>query len=111
MAPECSPEFLALEALLFSRMEPFEQYKGHEVDLINEKHSCAIILNQDQWIRCCITSSILSYEGHFVKWSKTSLGNYGRRPYEEHLSCDARFPSMWYVRPAKAQVSLHICAV
>ena len=28
-----------------------------------------------------------------------------------HLSRDMRFPTMWYVRPAKAQTSLCICAV
>ena len=27
------------------------------------------------------------------------------------MSCDMRFPTMWYVRPAKAQTSLHIRAV
>ena len=28
-----------------------------------------------------------------------------------HLSSDMRFPTKWYVRPAKAQTSLRICAV
>ena len=28
-----------------------------------------------------------------------------------HLSCNMRYPSMWYVRPAKSQISLRICAV
>ena len=28
-----------------------------------------------------------------------------------HLSCDMRFPTIWYVRPAKAQTSLGIHAV
>ena len=28
-----------------------------------------------------------------------------------HLSCNMRPPSMWYVRPAKSQISLRICAV
>ena len=28
-----------------------------------------------------------------------------------HLSRDMRFPTMWYVRPAKAKTSLRICAV
>ena len=27
------------------------------------------------------------------------------------LSRDMRFPTMWYVRPAKPQISLHICTV
>ena len=27
------------------------------------------------------------------------------------LSCDMRFPTMWYVQPAKPQISLRICAV
>ena len=27
------------------------------------------------------------------------------------MSCDMRFPTMWYVRPAKAQTSLRIRAV
>ena len=30
---------------------------------------------------------------------------------EDHLSRDMRFPTMWYVRPAKAQISLRIRAV
>ena len=30
---------------------------------------------------------------------------------EDYLSRDMRFPTMWYVRPAKAQTSLHIRAV
>ena len=28
-----------------------------------------------------------------------------------YLSCGMRFPTMWYVRPAKVQTSLRICAV
>ena len=28
-----------------------------------------------------------------------------------YMSCDMRFPTMWYVQLAKAQTSLHICAV
>ena len=28
-----------------------------------------------------------------------------------HLSRDMRFPTMWYMRPAKARTSLRICAV
>ena len=28
-----------------------------------------------------------------------------------NMSCGMRFPTMWYVRPAKPQISLHICAV
>ena len=28
----------------------------------------------------------------------------------EYLSRDMRFPTMWYMRPAKAQTSLRICA-
>ena len=28
-----------------------------------------------------------------------------------HFSRDMRFPTMWYVRPAKLQISLRICAV
>ena len=28
-----------------------------------------------------------------------------------YLSRDMRFPTMWYVRPAKPQISLRICAV
>ena len=28
-----------------------------------------------------------------------------------HMSRNMRFPTMWYVRPAKAQTSLHISAV
>ena len=28
-----------------------------------------------------------------------------------YMSPDMRFPAMWYVRPAKAQTSLHIHAV
>ena len=31
--------------------------------------------------------------------------------YEIYLSLDMRFPTMWYVQPAKAQTSLHIRAV
>ena len=27
-----------------------------------------------------------------------------------HMRCDIRFPTKWYVRPAKAQTSLRICA-
>ena len=27
-----------------------------------------------------------------------------------YLSRNMRFSTMWYVRPAKAQISLHICA-
>ena len=27
------------------------------------------------------------------------------------MSRDMRFPTLWYVRPAKPQISLHICAV
>ena len=30
---------------------------------------------------------------------------------QSHLSCDMRYPTMVYVRPAKAQTSLRICAV
>ena len=30
---------------------------------------------------------------------------------ERHLSQCMRFPTMWYVRPAKPQISLCICAV
>ena len=29
----------------------------------------------------------------------------------QHMSCDMRFPTIWHVRPAKAQTSLHIRAV
>ena len=29
----------------------------------------------------------------------------------DKMSCDMRFPTMWYVRPAKAQTSLRIGAV
>ena len=29
----------------------------------------------------------------------------------QHLSCDMRLPTMWYVRPAKLHVSLRIRAV
>ena len=28
-----------------------------------------------------------------------------------HMSCDMRFPTMWYMRPAKTQTSLSIPAV
>ena len=28
-----------------------------------------------------------------------------------HLSRDMRFPTMWYLQPAKPHISLHICAV
>ena len=31
--------------------------------------------------------------------------------YLRYLSCGMRFPTMWYVRPAKSQISLHIRAV
>ena len=37
-----------------------------------------------------------------IKWVKN-------RQYQ--LSRDVRFPTMWYVRPAKAQTSLRISAV
>ena len=50
------------------------------LDLIKEKHLYGIILNPEQWIRCCIKSSILSYGGHFF-----SVEQCGRGPYEEHL--------------------------
>ena len=33
------------------------------------------------------------------------------RLFDWDMSCDMRFPTMWYVRPAKAQTSLCICAV
>ena len=33
------------------------------------------------------------------------------RKIHKYLSHDIRFPTMWYVRPAKAQISLRICAV
>ena len=33
------------------------------------------------------------------------------RMIETDLSRDMRFPTMWYVRPAKPQISLHIRAV
>ena len=29
----------------------------------------------------------------------------------KHMSCDLIFPIMWYVRPPKAQTSLHIQAI
>ena len=31
--------------------------------------------------------------------------------YEVYMSPDIKFPTMWYVQPAKAQISLRICAV
>ena len=31
--------------------------------------------------------------------------------YHDNMSRDMRFPTMWYVRPAKAQTSLRIRAV
>ena len=31
--------------------------------------------------------------------------------FDYNLSCGMRFPTMWYVRPAKAQTSLRTCAV
>ena len=31
--------------------------------------------------------------------------------YDKYLSQRMRFPTMWYVRPAKPQISLPICAV
>ena len=36
---------------------------------------------------------------------KLKLGN------TNYMSSDMRFPTMWYVRPAKPQISLHIRAV
>ena len=33
------------------------------------------------------------------------------KQYQDYLSHDMRFPTMWYVRPAKAQTSLRMCAV
>ena len=33
------------------------------------------------------------------------------RQRENNMSRDMRFPTMWYVRPAKPQISLRICAV
>ena len=35
----------------------------------------------------------------------------GSEMYNNYLSRDMRFPTMWYVRPAKPQISLRIRAV
>ena len=35
-----------------------------------------------------------------------------RKPVKNHyFSHDIIFPTMWYIRPAKPQISLRICAV
>ena len=42
-----------------------------------------------------------------VFYKGTALGMFAL----SDMSRDMRFPTMWYVRPAKAQTSLRICAV
>ena len=51
MPPESSPDFLAVEGLLLSLVESFEQYKKHGVSYIcsiNNISNGIIILNLDQ---------------------------------------------------------------
>ena len=47
---------------------------------------------------------------NIVKTAKTGPGS-KILDMIQYLSRDMRFPTMWYVRPAKAQTSLRICAV
>ena len=43
-----------------------------------------IILHLDQWIRCCVKSSIFSSGDYNVQKSRLNwLGNFSRRPYKE----------------------------
>ena len=57
----------------------------------------------------------LSVTGLECAFGIMQLGQIDRCPtpfiLQAHLSHDRRFPTMWYVRPAKAQTSLRICAV
>ena len=59
---------------------------------------------------------------HLTDWKKPGIkpatpGLQGRlitntmAAYANYMSGDIRFPTMWYVRPAKLQVSLRIRAV
>ena len=44
-----------------------------------------------------------NYDGRMDIWTEEQSGNY--------MSRAMRFPAMWYVRPAKPQISLRICVV
>ena len=68
------------------------------VDLINEKRLCVIILNLDQWIRCCLKSFILSSSGKFLcpgclqnLLSKFAKGHYEEQLCEVNLNLDKPF--------------------
>ena len=45
-----------------------------------------------------------NYKQHLIHWSRFRI-------ITKHLSQCRRFPTMWYVRPAKPQISLRIGAV
>ena len=52
----------------------------------------------------------LAQSYHIAVYGKGKLLHFNNND-SSNMSRDMRFPTMWYVRPAKAQTSLRICPV
>ena len=63
------------------------------------KTSVANSVDPDQTV--CLPARISHWHKHLHAADDFSM---------QHMSCDMRFQTMWYVRPAKPQISLRICA-
>ena len=65
--------------------------------------------------RFTILSAKKKFQQQLVKHCYLSVsavvGSSKRQGKEKKMSCDMRFITMWYVRPAKSQISLRIRAV
>ena len=61
-------------------------------------------------LTCILWISVLQTNILFENRTK-SVRNIRTFTAMQKKSCNMRFPTMWYVQPAKAQTSLHICAV
>ena len=77
MALDPSPEFLALEALLLSIVESFEQYKEHGVSYITFLYNCF-----ESGLMKILCKEFYFRPGGLLNW----LGNFVRGPYKKHLS-------------------------
>ena len=91
--------FLIYRFIYFSFEQEQEQAIKKELSLMQQKLSSADV------------SQVNIYKSKIG----TKMGNMSNSfPLTEqrlHLSCDMRFPTMWYVQLAKPQISLCICTV